>query len=67
MSVSESVLQQISSPAAGTVLDRARAFGMDLTIIARNAALSPEKRLDKAVQSQVLMHTIREIRKDSGR
>lgn len=40
---------------------------MDLSILARNAAATPDERLDRAVQSQILMRTIQEMKKDAGR
>ena len=65
--LSEFALHRILSPAPGSALARARDYGIDLTLIARNVALTPEQCLDNAVRAQIMVRTLREVRENANR
>jgi hypothetical protein len=65
--LSEAARRKIVDPEPGSALARARDYGIDLTIIARNLTLSPSELLENVVRAQSLVRMTREIRKGAGR
>jgi hypothetical protein len=59
--------RRILNPEPGSALARAREYGIDLTLIARNISLTPEERLKNAVRSQAMARTLAEIRANTER
>ena len=67
MALSDAARWKILNPEAGSALARARDYGIDLTLIARNVALNPQQRLEAVVRSQIMVRTLREIRENAKR
>ncbi|HEV3157297.1 MAG TPA: hypothetical protein VGZ00_08120 [Candidatus Baltobacteraceae bacterium] len=65
MKLSDSARRKILNPEPGSALARARDYGIDLTLVARNVAMTPDERLDSAVRSQIMARTLREIRENA--
>ena len=65
--LSQRAVQKILDPEPGSALAHARDYGIDLSLIAENVALTPDELLVKAEQSQELVRTVREIRDSAGR
>ena len=60
--MSPETLRSILDPAPGTALARAKDYGIDLTIVARNAAESDEQRAERAIRTFATGRAIREAR-----
>jgi hypothetical protein len=58
----EDVLTRILNPAPGSALARARDYGIDLTLLARNIALTHDERLQKAERNRRMARALREMR-----
>ena len=63
----EGARSRILRPLSGSALARARDFGLDLTLIARNVGLSVEARLDKAERALRLARSLQEMREANHR
>jgi hypothetical protein len=60
--LSDSARRKVLDPEPGSALARARDYGMDLTLIACNIAMTPEQRIESALRSQIMARTLHEIR-----
>jgi hypothetical protein len=58
----DDVREYLLNPPPGSAAERARDFGIDLTQIAENLALSPEERLRKVAQTVKSSVRIRDMR-----
>ena len=56
------MLARILNPAPGSALARARDYGIDLTLLARNIALTDDERLQNAARNLQMARTLREMR-----
>jgi hypothetical protein len=64
--MSPETLRSILDPAPGTALARAKEYGIDLTIVARNAAETDEQRAERAVRTFAAGRAIRQVRLKSA-
>jgi hypothetical protein len=65
--VNDEARRMILNPAPGSALARARDYGIDLTLLVRNVALTPQERLEKAVRGQNMARTLRAMRTKAQR
>lgn len=65
--VSDEARLSILNPEPGTAIQRARDYGIDLTILLRNITLSSQEPLDNVVRAQSQARMVRRIREGSRR